>query len=76
MAIHINVQTCILEVYTTRIGIKLPVNIVYCVTSSLPHATRYTSNMHRSKKEHTNTWKYTRIYTWRRLCANSGNPAL
>jgi len=36
-----NVQTCILEVNSTRIGIKLPVDIVHCVIrSSLPHATR------------------------------------
>jgi len=27
-------------VNSTRIGIKLPVDIVYCVRSSLPHATR------------------------------------
>jgi len=40
-----NVQTCILEVNRTRIGIKPPVDVVYCV--------RW------------NTWKYTRIYTWR-----------
>jgi len=26
-----NVQTCILEVNSTRIGIKLPVDNVYCV---------------------------------------------
>jgi len=50
-----NVQTCILEVNSTRIGTKLPVDIVYCVRSSFPHATRSTSNMHRSNKEHTNT---------------------
>jgi len=31
-----NVQTCILEVNSTRTGIELPVNIVYCVRSSLP----------------------------------------
>jgi len=35
-----NVQTCILEVSSTRTGIKLPVDTVYCVRSSLPHATR------------------------------------
>jgi len=35
-----NVQTCTLAVNSTRIGIKLPVGIVYCVRSSLPHATR------------------------------------
>jgi len=29
-----------LEVNSTRTGIKLPVDIVYCVRSSLPHATR------------------------------------
>jgi len=58
-----NVQTCILEVNSTRNGIKLPVDIVYCVTSSLSHATRYTFNMYRSKQEHTNTWQYTRRYT-------------
>jgi len=34
-----NVQTCILEVNSTRIGIQLPADIVYCVRSSLPHAT-------------------------------------
>jgi len=50
-----NVQTCILKVNSTRIGIELPVDIVHFVRSSLPHATRYTSNMHRSIKEHTNT---------------------
>jgi len=32
--------TCILEVNSTRIGIKLSVDIVYCVRSSLPHAKR------------------------------------
>jgi len=37
---HQNVQTCILEVNSTRIGIKLPVDIVDCVMFSLPHATR------------------------------------
>jgi len=36
-----NVQTCILEASSTRIGIKLPwIDIVYCVSSSLLHATR------------------------------------
>jgi len=60
-----NVQTCILEVNSTRIGIKLPADIVYCVRSSLPHATHCTWNMHRSNKEHTNTGKHTRIYKWR-----------
>jgi len=35
-----NVQTCILEVNSTRTGIKLPVDIVYFIRSSLPHATR------------------------------------
>jgi len=35
-----NVQTCILQVNCTRIGIKLPLYIVYYVRSSLPHATR------------------------------------
>jgi len=59
------VQTCFLEVISTRIGIKLPIDIVYRVRSSLPHATRYTWNMYRSNKEHTNTRKHTRIYTWR-----------
>jgi len=59
-----NVQTCILEVVSTRIGLKLPVDIVWGLPSSLPHATRSTSNMHRSNKEHKNTWKCTRIYTW------------
>jgi len=54
---HQNVHTCILEVNSTRIGIKLPVDIVYCVRSSFPHATRF---MHRSNKEHTNMWKYGR----------------
>jgi len=34
-----NVQTCIMDVNGTRIGIKLPVGIVYCVRCSLPHAT-------------------------------------
>jgi len=33
-----NVQTSILEVNSTRTGIKLPADIVYCVRSSLPHA--------------------------------------
>jgi len=37
---HQNAQTCILEVNSTRIGIKLPFDIVYSVWSSLPHATR------------------------------------
>jgi len=60
-----NVQTCILEVNSTRFGIKLQVDIVHCVMSSLLHAARYTSNMHRSNKEQTNIWKYTRIYKWR-----------
>ena len=32
--------SCILEVNSTRIGIKLSVDIVYCVRSSLPHAKR------------------------------------
>jgi len=49
-----NVQTCILEVNSTRFGIKLQVDIVHCVMSSLLHAARYTSNMHRSNKEQTN----------------------
>jgi len=35
-----NFQTYILEVNSTRIGIKLPGDIVYCVRSSLPHAKR------------------------------------
>jgi len=35
-----NVQTCILEVNSTRIVVELPVDIVYCVRSLLPHATR------------------------------------
>jgi len=43
-----DVQTCILEVSSTRIRIKLPVDIVYCVRSSLPHATRYIWNRHYS----------------------------
>jgi len=34
-----NVQTCVLEVNRTRISTKLPVDTVYCVRSSLPHAT-------------------------------------
>jgi len=38
--------------------------VSYCVTSSLPHARRYTLNVHRSNKEYTNTWKKTRRYTW------------
>ena len=37
-SMHQNVQTCMLEVNSTRIGIKLPVDIVYCVRSLLPHA--------------------------------------
>jgi len=49
---------------------------MYCVRSSLPHATRWTSNMHRSSKERKNTWKYTTIYTWHRLYTNSGSPDL
>jgi len=46
MAIYIKAvctKTCKLvswKVKSTRIGIKLPVDIVYCVRSSLPHATR------------------------------------
>jgi len=35
-----NVQTCILEVNSTRSDIKLTVDIVHCVRSSFPHATR------------------------------------
>jgi len=35
-----NVQICILEVNSTRIRIKLPVDIVHCVRSSLPQAMR------------------------------------
>jgi len=35
-----NVQTCFLEVTSTRIGIKLPVDNVYCVWCSLPHTMR------------------------------------
>jgi len=31
-----NIQTCISEVNSTNIGIKLPVDIVHCVRSSLP----------------------------------------
>ena len=38
---------------------------VHCVRSPLPHAMRLTLNMHRNNKENTNTWKNTRIYTWR-----------
>jgi len=37
---YLNVQTCIFEVNSTKIGIKLPVDIVYCVRPSLPHTTR------------------------------------
>jgi len=37
---YLIVQICILEVNSTRIAIRLPVDIVYCVRSSLPHATR------------------------------------
>jgi len=37
---YLNVQICILEVNSTRIAIKPPVDIVCCVRSSLPHATR------------------------------------
>jgi len=40
-SMHQNVQTCILEVNSARIGIKLPVDIMYCVRSSLPHAARW-----------------------------------
>jgi len=69
MAIHIKVvyvpKCPNLEVNSTRFGIELSVDIVYCVRSSLSHATRYASNMHLSSKEPTNTRKYTRIYTWR-----------
>jgi len=36
-----DVQTCILEVSSTRIRINLPVDIVHSVRSTLPHATRY-----------------------------------
>jgi len=35
-----NIQTCILVVNSTRIGIKLPVDTVNCARSSLLHATR------------------------------------
>jgi len=35
-----NVQTCILEVNSTGSGIKLPVNVVFYVRSSLPHTQR------------------------------------
>jgi len=70
MTIHIKVVTyvpncphnCILEANSTRIGIKLPVDNMCYIRSSLPHATRQTSKMHCSNKEHTNTRKYTRIY--------------
>jgi len=39
-SLYQNVQISILEVNITRIGIELPVDMVYCVRSSLPHATR------------------------------------
>jgi len=35
-----NVYSCIVEVNSTRIGVKLPVDLVYCARSSLPHAAR------------------------------------
>jgi len=39
------------------------------VTSSLPHARRWTLNMHRSNKKCANTWKKTRICTPQRAYA-------
>jgi len=41
-----DVQTCILEVSSTRIRINLAVDNVYSVRSSLPHAARYIWNRH------------------------------
>jgi len=32
-----NVQTCILEVNSTRVGIKLPLDIVYCGRQWFPN---------------------------------------
>jgi len=36
----------------------------WCPRAPLWWLLRWTMNMHRSKKEYTNTWKKTRIYTW------------
>jgi len=69
-----NVQTCILEVNSTRIGIKLPVDIVYCVRSSLPHATRWAQTyiaVTRNAQIHEGTRGHIRG-----VCTNSGSPAL
>ena len=38
---------------------------LYWVTSSLPHARRLNLSMHRSNMEYANTWRKTRIHTWR-----------
>jgi len=39
--------------------------VLYWVTSSLPHARRFNLSMHRSNMEDANTWRKTRIHTWR-----------
>jgi len=43
--------------WSIAIDVLVTPGIVYCVTSSSPHATRLTLNMHRSNKEHANAWK-------------------
>jgi len=55
ISLYQNVQTCILEVDSTR---TLCIDIVHCVRSSLPQAKLWTSNMHRSNKEHTNACSF------------------
>ena len=39
--------------------------VLYWVTSSIPHASRLNLSMHRSNMENANTWRKTRIHTWR-----------
>jgi len=68
-----NVQTCILEVNNTRIGIKLPVDIVQGLHSHTQRARLQTCIA--VKKEHKNTWKYTWGYI-RGVYNNSGSSAL
>jgi len=51
------VQTCILEENITRIGIKLPADIVHCVAYRkvfTPTRNALDFKHHRSNKEHTN----------------------
>ena len=38
---------------------------LYWVTSSIPHARRLNLSKHRSNMENANTWRKTRIHTWR-----------